>query len=62
MPLFLFNVHDRKLHGIFRAVTDGDWEINPSGKVETQPSAVRGLGTGAPKHPMTRMLKVLCYS
>lgn len=31
MPLFLFNVHDRMLHGIFRAVSNGDWEINSSG-------------------------------
>lgn len=31
MPLFLFNVSDRRLHGVFRAATDGSWELNPSG-------------------------------
>ncbi|BDA43259.1 probable Kelch-like protein 17 at C-terminar half [Coccomyxa sp. Obi] len=47
MPIFLFNYQSRKLHGIFRAVSDGDWKINPHGWVghtnrETQyPSQVR---------------------
>ncbi len=31
MPVFLFNYTDRKMHGIFRAVTRGDYEINPEG-------------------------------
>ncbi|CAL8468750.1 g8290 [Coccomyxa elongata] len=47
MPIFLFNYQSRKLHGIYRAVTDGDWKINPHGWVghtnrETQyPSQVK---------------------
>jgi hypothetical protein len=31
MPVFLFNVSDRKMYGIYRAASNGDWEINPSG-------------------------------
>lgn len=31
MPIFLFNYNSRQLHGIFRAVSDGDWKINPHG-------------------------------
>ena len=31
MPIFLFNYSDRKLHGIFKAESDGEWEINPQG-------------------------------
>ncbi|KAK9915208.1 hypothetical protein WJX75_006191 [Coccomyxa subellipsoidea] len=47
MPIFLFNYNSRQLHGIFRAVSDGDWKINPHGWVghtnrETQyPSQVQ---------------------
>ena len=32
MPVFLFNYSDRKMHGIFRAQSDGDLEIKPYGK------------------------------
>eukprot|EP00854_Cymbomonas_tetramitiformis_P001433 gene1433-2052_t len=31
MPLFLFNYSDRTLHGIFKAVSEGELDINPSG-------------------------------
>ncbi len=31
LPIFLFNYHDRNLHGIFRAVSYGQLEINPHG-------------------------------
>ncbi|CAI7779485.1 unnamed protein product, partial [Closterium sp. NIES-54] len=31
MPLFLFNYSDRRLHGIFEAVSHGDLEIDPHG-------------------------------
>ena len=31
MPIFLFNVSDKSLHGIFRATGEGDWEITPHG-------------------------------
>jgi hypothetical protein len=29
MPLFLYNFETKELHGIFRAASDGDWEIDP---------------------------------
>ena len=32
MPIFLFNYSDRKLHGIFKAESDGTWELNPKGE------------------------------
>jgi hypothetical protein len=35
MPIFLFNYNSRQLHGIFRAVSDGDWKINPHGGSRT---------------------------
>ena len=31
MPIFLFNYSTRDLHGIYRAVTDGTWKLNPAG-------------------------------
>lgn len=31
MPLFLFNFETKELHGIFKAASDGDWEIDPYG-------------------------------
>ncbi|CAI6002626.1 unnamed protein product [Closterium sp. NIES-65] len=31
MPLFLFNFSDRRLHGVFEAVSHGDLEIDPHG-------------------------------
>ena len=31
LPIFLFNYHDRNLHGIFRATSYGQLEINPHG-------------------------------
>lgn len=31
LPVFLFNYHDRNMHGIFRAVSYGQLEINPHG-------------------------------
>eukprot|EP00898_Chlorokybus_atmophyticus_P005300 jgi/Chlat1/5771/Chrsp387S05515 len=31
MPIFLFNYSDRKLHGVFQAVTEGNTNINPYG-------------------------------
>ena len=35
MPVFLYNYSDRTLHGIFKAVSKGDIEINPKGKSAT---------------------------
>ena len=32
MPLFLFNYSNRQLHGVFEAVADADWEIEPTGQ------------------------------
>lgn len=32
LPVFLFNYHDRNMHGIFRAVSYGQLEINPNGE------------------------------
>ena len=32
MPIFLFNYSNRDLHGIYRAVTDGTWKLNPAGE------------------------------
>lgn len=32
LPIFLFNYHDRNLHGIFRAISYGQLEINPHGE------------------------------
>ena len=29
MPLFLFNYSDRKLHGVFEALSSGQMNINP---------------------------------
>lgn len=29
LPLFLFNYNDRKIHGIFEAVSSGQMHINP---------------------------------
>ncbi|KAK9862680.1 hypothetical protein WJX84_000466 [Apatococcus fuscideae] len=34
MPVFLFNYTERRMYGIYRAVTEGDWEINPRGWIE----------------------------
>ncbi|DBA79211.1 TPA: hypothetical protein ACH3X1_009027 [Trebouxia sp. C0004] len=31
MPVFLYNYSDRTMHGIFKAVSEGDLEINPRG-------------------------------
>jgi Development and cell death domain len=31
LPIFLFNYHDRNMHGIFRAVSYGQLDINPHG-------------------------------
>ncbi|KAK9829602.1 hypothetical protein WJX72_006822 [[Myrmecia] bisecta] len=31
MPVFLYNYSDRKMHGIFRATTEGQLDINPQG-------------------------------
>ena len=31
MPVFLYNYSDRTMHGIFKAVSEGDIEINPRG-------------------------------
>jgi hypothetical protein len=31
MPLFLYNFETKELHGIFKAASDGDWEIDPCG-------------------------------
>ncbi|KAF9617859.1 hypothetical protein IFM89_039053 [Coptis chinensis] len=31
LPLFLFNYSDRKLYGLFEAVSQGNWNINPYG-------------------------------
>jgi hypothetical protein len=32
MPLFLYNFETKELHGIFKAASDGDWEIDPYGE------------------------------
>ncbi len=32
MPIFLFNYNDRLMHGIFRATSEGELEINPHGE------------------------------
>ena len=45
MKLFLFNVSDRRLHGIFRATSQGSWEINPSGGCK---KTTRGGGLSGP--------------
>ncbi len=39
MPVFLFNYSDRKMHGIFRAQSEGDLEIKPYGKLCRQHTA-----------------------
>ena len=31
MPVFLYNYSDRTMHGIYKAVSEGDLEINPRG-------------------------------
>ena len=31
LPIFLFNYNDRYLHGVFRATSYGELEINPHG-------------------------------
>lgn len=33
MPIFLYNYTSRKLHGIWKAASDGGWKINPEGKL-----------------------------
>lgn len=33
MPVFLFNYSERRMYGIYRAVTEGTYEINPQGMV-----------------------------
>ena len=37
--MFLFNYSDRKMHGIFRAQSEGDLEIKPYGKLCRQHTA-----------------------
>ena len=32
MPVFLFNYSERKMYGIYRALSEGDLEINPTGE------------------------------
>lgn len=32
MPVFLYNYSDRTMHGIYKAVSEGDIEINPRGE------------------------------
>jgi len=39
MPIFLFNYNDRLMHGIFRATSEGELEINPHG----EPAAAQRL-------------------
>ena len=34
MPVFLYNYSDRTLHGIYKAVSEGDLEINPRGALQ----------------------------
>ncbi|PRW44996.1 ring canal kelch-like protein isoform X2 isoform A [Chlorella sorokiniana] len=31
MPLFLYNFQSKQLHGIFKAASDGEWELDPTG-------------------------------
>ena len=31
MPMFLYNYSDRKLHGIYRSVSPGSYELNDRG-------------------------------
>ncbi|KAI7837920.1 hypothetical protein COHA_008227 [Chlorella ohadii] len=31
MPLFLWNFESKQLHGIFKAASDGEWELDPTG-------------------------------
>ena len=43
MPLFLYNFDTRELHGIFKAVGPGDWEVDPLGALRWA-RRVRGPG------------------
>ncbi|KAK9831297.1 hypothetical protein WJX74_010943 [Apatococcus lobatus] len=39
MPVFLFNYSERRMYGIYRAVTEGTYEINPQGGRIAVPTA-----------------------
>ena len=39
LPIFLFNYNDRLMHGIFRATSNGELEINPHGVVPATQTA-----------------------
>ena len=36
LPIFLFNYNDRYLHGVYRATSHGEMEINPHGVAPLQ--------------------------
>ena len=41
MPIFLFNYNDRLMHGIFRATSEGELEINPHGEPAADQHLIR---------------------
>lgn len=51
MPLFLFNYSDRKLHGIFEAVSTGQMNIDP----------YAWTGDGAASTPYPAQVEILDY-
>eukprot|EP00959_Pyramimonas_sp_CCMP1952_P456504 9473262-Pyramimonas_sp.AAC.2 len=51
MPIFLFNYSDKHLHGIFRAVSCGEENINPYGWTNGSGSQTRYPAQPVLKHP-----------
>jgi hypothetical protein len=43
MPLFLYNFESKELHGIFKAASDGEWELDAYGEL-LRSAAVIWLG------------------